>query len=235
MKLTNKQRMILTITLTVWGIFLIISGVIMDGREKKIVHTAYEVTIEKKELKEAQAKMIDIKAKDIEIEINTPISVDIKDYIEKPEEIKEEIIKNLKLDTALVNVNQAGKYEYSISYNKKVFKGNIIVKEKELPNVQFTLKDIKIKKGEKLSDKIKDYINEELSEEAYDNMSISLPSDYSDNPGHYTYSIIYKKVTYNGTIDVEDIIEKEKEEEKNKSEEKKESETIDNKTEEKES
>lgn len=214
MKLSSKENRTLAITITIWGIFLITCGLVMNNTSKPIILTKYDVKIEEKQLAKQQAKIIEIKVKDFEIEINKPISVDIKDYLENPEEIKDEVLKNLKLDTALVNINEAGKYQYTITYDKKKYVGNITVKEKELPNVQFTLKEIKIKKGEVLSGNKKDFINEEVSDEVLNNMKLNINPDYSNNPGEYIYTIIYKNVTYKGKIIVEDIVEQEKEKEK---------------------
>ncbi|MBR2827726.1 MAG: hypothetical protein IKE70_00630, partial [Bacilli bacterium] len=45
----------------------------------------------------------------------------------------------------------------------------------------------------------------------YDNMKLNINPDYSNNPGEYIYTIIYKNVTYKGKIIVEDIEEVEKE------------------------
>ena len=42
-------------------------------------------------------------------------------------------------------------------------------------------------------------------------MTLNINPDYSNNPGEYIYTIIYKNVTYKGKIIVEDIKEPEKE------------------------
>ena len=209
MKLTKKEKRILATTLSVWGIIFISCGIIMKTTAKPVIHTKYEVSLKESQLTEKQAKLVEIKLKDFEIEINSPLSVDAKDYVANQEEIGEDILKSLKLDTALVNTTQPGKYEYTITYKKKKYIGNITVKEKELPNVQFTLKEIKIKKGEVLSGNKRDFINEEITDEVYDNMKLNINPDYSNNPGEYIYTIIYKNVTYKGKIIVEDIEEEE--------------------------
>ena len=207
MKLTKKEKRILATTLSVWGIIFISCGIIMKTSIKPITHTKYSVSIKESQSNEQQLKLVEIKLKDFEIEINSPLSVNPKDYIANQEEIKEDIMNSLKLDTALVNTTEAGKYQYTITYKKKNYIGNITVKEKELPNVQFTLKEIRIKKGETLSGNKRDFINEEV----YDNMKLNINPDYSNNPGEYIYTIIYKNVTYKGKIIVEDIEEVEKE------------------------
>ena len=211
MKLTKKEKRILATTLSVWGIIFISCGIIMKTSIKPITHTKYSVSIKESQSNEQQLKLVEIKLKDFEIEINSPLSVNPKDYIANQEEIKEDIMNSLKLDTALVNTTEAGKYQYTITYKKKNYIGNITVKEKELPNVQFTLKEIRIKKGETLSGNKRDFINEEITDEVYDNMKLNINPDYSNNPGEYIYTIIYKNVTYKGKIIVEDIEEVEKE------------------------
>ena len=114
-----KQSRILSIILTVFAIFLIGSGLVMNIESKPIIKTKYTVTVSTKKIAEAQAKTDEIKVKNIEIEINNPLSVDVKDYLEDVEKINASTLKSLKLDTYLVNINQAGTYKYTIMYNKK--------------------------------------------------------------------------------------------------------------------
>ena len=66
-----------------------------------------------------QAKKNEIKLKDIVLEINNPISVNVVDYLENADQISQNVLSQLVLDTSLVNINQAGSYQYSIKYNKK--------------------------------------------------------------------------------------------------------------------
>ena len=207
MKLTSKQKLILAATISIWGLVFVISGAIMNTLVKTKISTKFEVNIKETPLTEAQAKEDEILLKDFVIEVNSPISVDVKDYLKNPTTIKDDVIKKLKLDTALVNVTAPGNYQYTVAYKKKKYIGNITVKEKELPNVQFTLKEIRIKKGEVLSANKRDFINEEISDEVYNNMTLNINPDYSNNPGEYTYTIVYKDVTYKGKIIVEDIKE----------------------------
>ena len=112
----NKQKRIISIILASWSFFLIISGIIMNHQVKPIINTTYTLKIETKKIAEQQAKTNEIKLKDIEIEINNPISVDIRDYLENSDKISDTTLKALKLDTSLVNINQAGTYQYKIAY-----------------------------------------------------------------------------------------------------------------------
>lgn len=200
MGLNNKEIQILSIVVAVWGVFLISSGTVMSTKVKPIINTKYNLNIEKKKIAQAQAKTNEIKLKDITIEINTPISVNIKDYLEDIENLSTETLKNLKLDTSLVNINQAGTYQYTITYKKKKYLANIIVKEKELPNVTFTLKSLTLVTGDSLSTNPRSYINETITDEVLNNITLDLSGVNNQTQGNYKYYIIYKGTKYQGDI-----------------------------------
>ena len=202
MKISIKEKRILSITLAVWGIFILISGIIMNSQNKTIVNTKYSLDVEMKKIAEVQAKTNEIKLKDIEIEISNPISVDIKDYLEDANKISDNVLKQLKLDTSLVNINQAGEYKYSIIYNKKTYIGKVKIKEKELPNMTFTLKTISLKTGDALSSNPRTFINEEISDEVYNNITLDISKVDTTQQGNYTYYITYKGVTYQAVVEV---------------------------------
>ena len=204
MRLNKKQARILSITLSVWSVVLIGSGLIMNTQVKPIVKTKYTVNIQTKKIEQSQAKTNEIKLKNIEIEINNPISVDIKDYLEDVDKINEEVLKSLKLDTSLVNINQAGSYQYIIKYKKKKYVGTIVVKEKELPNVTLNLKTIRLKTKESLSSNPRTFIEGEIPDEVYNNITLDISKVDTENQGDYTYTIVYKGVTYQGKVEVRD-------------------------------
>ena len=204
MIINRRQTRILSSTIAGIGLFMIGSGLVMNSQMQPIIHTKYTVNVEKKKIAEAQAKTDEIKVKDLEIEINNPISVNIKDYLENVEKLKETTIKTLKLDTSLVNINQAGTYKYTITYGKKKYIGNIKVKEKELPNVTLTLKSIKLKTKDSLSSNPRTFIEGEISDEVYNNLTLDISKVDTQNQGDYTYYIIYKGVTYQGKVEVRD-------------------------------
>ncbi len=204
MKFNQKQVRIFSSTLTVFSIFMIGSGLVLNTQNQPIVNTKYTVSVEKKKIAEAQAKTDEIKVKDLEIEINNPISVNIKDYLEDVDKLKDSTVKNLKLDTSLVNINQAGTYKYTITYGKKKYIGNIKVKEKELPNVTITLKTIKLQTKESLSSNPRTFIEGEITDEVYNNLTLDISKVDTQNQGDYTYYIIYKGVTYQGKVEVRD-------------------------------
>ena len=195
-KLNKKQIRILSITLSVWSIFLIGSGLIMNSQVKPIIQTKYTVSVETKKINQAQAKTNEIKVKNLEIEINNPISVDIKDYLEEVDKLSDDVLKSLKLDTSLVNINEAGTYQYTIKYKKKSYIGTIVVKEKELPNVTITLKEINIMIGESLSSNPRSFIVEDIPDEVYNNLTLDISNVKPNIAGTYEYYVIYKNVKY---------------------------------------
>lgn len=204
MNFNKKEAKIISCMIAIWGIALISSGAIMNNKVKPIIHTNYSIDIKQKKIAEAQAKTNEIKLKDLNIEINNPLSVDIKDYLENSENIDEMTLKNLKLDTSLVNVNQAGTYQYTITYKKKKYLGTIIVKEKELPNMNFTLKTITLKTGEALSSNPRSFINEEIPDEVYTNLTLNISDVDTTKQGDYPYYITYKGITHQGKVEVRD-------------------------------
>ncbi len=202
MNFTSKQNRILSIFLASCAVFLIGSGLIMYTQSQPIIKTKYIVSVSSKQISEAQAKTDEIKVKDLEIEINNPLSVDVRDYLIDVDKIKEGTIKVLKLDTSLVNINQAGTYKYTIIYNKKKYVGNIKVKAKELPSVVLTLKTISLKTGDALSSNPRTFLEGQISDEVYNNLTLDISKVDTENQGDYTYYIIYKGVTYQGKVEV---------------------------------
>ena len=221
MKLNIKEKQILSITIACFGLFMTISGIIMNNHNQPIIKTNYKLDVGI--VKTAtQAKKVEIKLKDIELEINTPLSVDVKDYLEDVDKIDQEVLNKLQLDTSLIKVTEAGNYKYSITYGKKKYIGNIKIKAKEIKTT-LTAKTITIKAGNSLPGDIKEYIVETLTEAEYKEIELNLDEAKSkiNVPGEYTYYIIYKGSRYDGKIIIENpeptgiqVIEKDKENDK---------------------
>ena len=205
MQFNNKEKIILSVVVAVWGMFFIGSGIAMQKQMKPVIHTDYTLSVKARKIPEVQAKTNEIKVKDLTIEINNPLSVNVEDYLEDASKIDEKVIKSLKLDTSLVNINQTGDYQYTITYKKKKYLGKITVKEKELPNVTFTLKTISLKVGGALSTNPRSYINETISDEVYNNLTLDLTNVDTSIVGNHEYYIIYKGVKHQGTIVVESV------------------------------
>ena len=118
------------------------------------------------------------------------------------------VLKVLKLDTSLINITQAGTYQYTITYNKKKYIGTIKIKEKELPNVTFTLINLTLTTGDAVPTNPRNYIKEEITEEVYNNITLDI---YDFEPpeikitkdelwNNYEYFIKYNGTIYKGEI-----------------------------------
>jgi hypothetical protein len=104
--ITKKESRFLSITIACCGLFLIGSGLVMSTNTNDTI-VKHNYTVAVTEEKVNHAKTNEIKLKQIELEINNPISLNIKDYIENVDQIEESVLKALKLDTSVVNINQA--------------------------------------------------------------------------------------------------------------------------------
>ena len=188
LKLNIKEIQILAVVLGIWGFILLGSGISMNKSNDKIIKETYSLNVEKRKISESQAKK------------NNPISVNVVDYLENADQISQNVLSQLVLDTSLVNINQAGSYQYSIKYNKKRYNATIVIKEKQLPDVAFTLKNLEFTVGTTLSTNPRTYINETISDEVYNALSLDLSQVVPSTEGEYQYTITYKSTTYTGKI-----------------------------------
>ena len=202
MKLNLKELRILAVIIGIWGFVLLGSGITMNYSTKTVIKTTYSLSVDKKKISESQAKKNEIKLKNITIYVNNPISVNIEDYIENPEQIDQKMLETMTIDTSLVNINQAGTYTYTIKNNKKKYTGTIIVKEKELPDVAFTLKNLEFTIGDSISTNPRAYINETITDEVYNALTLDLSQVISNTEGTYQYYITYKNTTYTAQITI---------------------------------
>ena len=136
-------RIISITTLSLLGVFCISSGIMYKSLEDNNVEEKILVVVEQKQI--SKEGDVDLKLKNLTIEVNTPLSVKIIDYLDSA--VSDEVLANLKLDTSNVNVREPGTYNYTISYKKKTYQGIIIVKEKEISTnalQSITLKTVKV-------------------------------------------------------------------------------------------
>lgn len=198
-RLTKKENRILSITIACCGLLMIGSGLTMTAAgDRTTVKKTYSLDIT--EAKVAQAQTNEIKLKDMELEINNPLSMDVKDYLENANEIEPSVLKALKLDTSMVNINQAGSYNYTVSYKKKKYNGTFVIKAKELPKVEIKLKNLSLEKGSALSTNISTYVVGNLSEEVQNNIVLNLKDVNTQQPGEYQYTVTYDNKLYTGKI-----------------------------------
>jgi predicted transcriptional regulator len=198
--MSSKDMKFLSFIIAFWGIIFIGSGLVMNKTYKPKEKIRYSLNIEEKIISQAQAKTNEIKLKDLEIEINNPISMNIEDYLENISNIEMSVLKVLKLDTSLVNITQAGTYQYTITYNKKKYIGTIKIKEKELPNVTFTLINLTLTTGDAVPTNPRNYIKEEITEEVYNNITLDISKVNNQVQGNYEYFIKYNGTIYKGEI-----------------------------------
>ena len=148
-KLTKKETRIISLALASWGVIMLGSGFTMKNMIKPTEVKKNDLEVVHKRVEEIKTN--EIKLKDMELEINQSLSVDVKDYLENLNDIDQEVLKSLKLDTSMVKTNEAGTYTYTVSYKKKKYNGSFTIKEKELPNVDLTVNNLRLTIGSPLS------------------------------------------------------------------------------------
>lgn len=199
-KLTKKETRIISLALASWGVIMLGSGFTMKSMIKPNEVKKNDLEVVHKRV--AEIKTNEIKLKDMELEINQSLSVDVKDYLENLADIDQEVLKSLKLDTSMVKVNEAGSYTYTISYKKKKYNGTFTIKEKELPNVDLTINNLRLTIGSPLSTDKQIYIKETLTDEIKNNILIDLTAVDTQKVGNYKYTVTYNGILYTGTIEV---------------------------------
>ncbi len=199
-KLTKKETRIISLALASWGVIMLGSGFTMKSMIKPTEVKKNDLEVVHKRV--AKIKTNEIKLKDMELEINQSLSVDVKDYLENLADIDQEVLKSLKLDTSMVKVNEAGSYTYTISYKKKKYNGTFTIKEKELPNVDLTINNLRLTIGSPLSTDKQVYIKETLTDEIKNNILIDLTAVDTQKVGNYKYTVTYNGILYTGTIEV---------------------------------
>lgn len=193
----NEKR-IIPVTLAIWGIICISTGLILNMQDRTEIQNKYSLNIKTKQV--ADLRVNEIVLKDMELEVNNPLSVDPKDYIENAETIDNSILKALKLDTSMVNINEPGIYTYTIKFKSKKYNGTFTINAKEIPNFTLTLKEINLTVGDAISTNVSSYIKENLTEEVKNNLTLDLRDVKTNAAGTYYYKVIYGETTYTGKV-----------------------------------
>ena len=195
MKLNSRETQILSIVIAAWGLFFVGSGTFMSQSKKTMTKNTYTIDVSAKQISQVQAKKNEVILKDLTVEEGKPISANVKDYLENPDQITDTMLNLLSkgLDTSAVNVNQPGTYTYSITCKKKIYQAKINVVAKVLPKVNITLKEKNMPTTGTISRNIRDYVYEEITDEVYYNMILDLKEviAHQNIPGRYKYSITY--------------------------------------------
>ncbi len=196
----NKHIRIISVSaLALLGILCIASGVMYSSLQSNNVEEKILVVVEQKQV--STDADVNIKLKNLTIEVNTPLSVKIIDYLDSA--VSDEVLANLKLDTSSVNVTEPGTYNYTITYKEKIYQGIITVKEPEITNTglqSITLKTVNVSIGTALSTDISTYVIEPLTDEIKSAMLIDLSNVNVNKAGNYQYTITYNNSIYTGTI-----------------------------------
>lgn len=196
-KIFQKENFI-SITLASWGLVMLFTGLILNGQDRTVLKNEYSVDVSSTRVTSLKAE--EIKLKDMTLEINNPLSVDVRDYIENIDTLDESVIKALKLDTSMVNINEAGTYSYTVSFKGKKYNGKFIIKEQELPNFALTLKEINLEVGDALSTNVSSYVKENLPEQIKNHLVLDLSEVNTSEAGKYQYKITYNKKTFTGKV-----------------------------------
>lgn len=197
----NNLRYLMVGTYSFLGCLCIISGLTMPHFAKSETSEVVKLSVTQKKV--ANCKSNEIKLKDISLEVTSSLSTDSHDYLSNPNDIEESIIKRLKLDTSNVNTNEVGTYTYTITYNKKIYNGTVVVKQKALPQVDvMTLNALSYEVNTTLPTDISNYVKENLSDEVKAGINIDLSNVDISKPGSYLYSISYNGKLYTNTITI---------------------------------
>lgn len=187
---------------TFLGIMCITSGLAMP----KLIVSSEKSEVVKLSVTQKQVsvcKSNEIKLADIILELNNPLSTNAKDYLKNPDDIETSIINRLKLDTSNVNTTEVGNYTYTITNNKKIYNGNVIVKAKPLPQVEtMNLKALSYEINSVLPINVSNYIVETLQPEVLAATTIDLSNVDTTKAGSYLYSISYNRKLYTSTITI---------------------------------
>lgn len=197
----NNLNKLISGTLASLGMICIVSGMTMPNLVKFENNNVGKLEVNQKQV--TNAKTNEIKLKDINIEVGSTLSTNTADYLLNPEDIDESIINRLNLDISNVNNNSVGSYTYTITYNKKIYNGSVIVNEKPLPNVDsITLNSLSIEVNKELPKDINVYIKESLPIEVTSAIRLDISNVKTDIPGNYLYSISYNGKLYTNTITI---------------------------------
>ena len=169
----NEKR-IIPVTLAVWGIICISTGLILNMQDRTEIQNKYSLKVNTKQVADLRVNEI------------------------VPKDMKLSIIKALKLDTSMVNINEPGIYTYTITFKSKKYNGSFTITAKEIPNFTLTLKEVTLSVGDAISTNVSSYIKENLTEEVKNNLTLDLRDVTTNAPGTYYYKVIYGETTYTG-------------------------------------
>ncbi len=190
-------------TFAVLGVLCVSSGVAMSNMTPTADVTNEVVKLSVSQKRVTKINNNEIVLKDITLEVNGSLSTNVKDYLKNPDNIDSSIIKKLKLDTSNVILTTAGNYTYTITCNKKVYNGKVIVKDKDDKKLDsLTLNELSFEVGQELPKDLSSYIKETLTDDIKAKIKIDLSNVDITKAGSYQYSINYNGKTYTNNITI---------------------------------
>ena len=109
--MNQKIRYFLILSIVFLGITAISSGMIMPSLSVKGKNIVKLKVVQKRV---ASSNKLELILKNITQDVNVPLSVEVKDYIENIGSVSDKVLAKLKLDTSLVNIKQPGAYQYTV-------------------------------------------------------------------------------------------------------------------------
>lgn len=197
--MNRKVKNLLITSLIFLGIAAISSGIIMPSLSVKGKNIVKLKVVQKRV---ASSNTLELILRNITQDVNVPLSTEVKDYIENIGSISDKVLSKLSLNTSLVNIKQAGAYQYTITYDKKVYSGIINIKEPEKKLENITLKNITLLINDPIPTDLNSYIKENIPDSAKDKIVLNTSLVNNKSAGVYQYTVTYEDKSYTGTITV---------------------------------
>ena len=210
--MNQKIRYFLILSIVFLGITAISSGMIMPSLSVKGKNIVKLKVVQKRV---ASSNKLELILKNITQDVN------VKDYIENIGSVSDKVLAKLKLDTSLVNIKQPGAYQYTVTYNKRVYVGIVNIKEPDKSLASITLKNITLLINDPVPTDLNSYIKESIPDNAKDKIKLDISKVNNRSAGTYQYTIDYNGKLYTGTVTVyspqQDSVSKPDKEEKDDS------------------
>ncbi|MBQ3435737.1 MAG: hypothetical protein IJH13_01810 [Bacilli bacterium] len=197
--MNQKIRYFLILSIVFLGITAISSGMIMPSLSVKGKNIVKLKVVQKRV---ASSNKLELILKNITQDVNVPLSVEVKDYIENIGSVSDKVLAKLKLDTSLVNIKQPGAYQYTVTYNKRVYVGIVNIKEPDKSLASITLKNITLLINDPVPTDLNSYIKESIPDNAKDKIKLDISKVNNRSAGTYQYTIDYNGKLYTGTVTV---------------------------------
>ena len=93
------------------------------------IHYFYKEITQVKEKEVTNNTLQSITLKTVNINVGTALPTDVSNYVIEP--LTDDIKNTMLIDLSKVNVNLAGNYQYTITFNNSIYTGTIVVTESQ--------------------------------------------------------------------------------------------------------